>query len=197
MDPLGPCAPSCGTDAARSACPTQADTIGTRQITAPVKWYDVSRGFGFLTIDHGPDSGRDIMLHYSLFDDAQQQRLLDGAQVTCRYREGERGLQATEILAIAASAAAPVSSSRAGARWGDDCELPADAIPVEVKWYNRTKGFGFATSAAVAGDIFLHAEILRAAMLTAIGPGDRFFACVEPTDRGHAAIMAIAKSWGE
>jgi CspA family cold shock protein len=182
---------------ARAACPTQADTIETHQITAPVKWYDVSRGFGFLTIDHGPDRGRDIMLHYSLFDDAQQQRLLDGAEVTCRYREGERGLQATEILAIAASADAPISRSKAGAHRGEDCELPADAIPVEVKWYNRIKGFGFATSAAVAGDIFLHAEILRAAMLTAIAPGDRFFACVEPTDRGQAAVMAIAKSWGE
>ena len=66
--------------------PTAAEAAILRGV---VKWFDVTRGFGFVVADD-PAIG-DILVHFSVLQALGRRSLPEGARVACRAARRERG----------------------------------------------------------------------------------------------------------
>src|SRR5688572_20572297 len=135
------------------------------KLTGTMKWFDATRGFGFLVSD---EAEGDILVHFSVLKEHDRRSLPEGAIVECMVAEQERGLQARKVLSIDLSKAVvpePPRASAASADRVDPSALIEDAgafEPVQVKWFNRLKGYGFLVRAEDDGeDIFIHMETVR------------------------------------
>lgn len=63
--------------------------------TGNVKWFNASKGFGFIT----RDSGEDIFVHFRSIRGKGHRVLHDGQRVEFAVSEGEKGLQADDVAA--------------------------------------------------------------------------------------------------
>lgn len=68
---------------------------GTPRETGNVKWFNASKGFGFIT----RDSGEDIFVHFRSIRGKGHRVLHDGQRVEFAVSEGEKGLQAEDVAA--------------------------------------------------------------------------------------------------
>jgi CspA family cold shock protein len=62
-----------------------------------VKWFDESKGFGFITPE---DGGKDVFVHFSSIETKGFRTLAEGQRVEFEAKESDRGLQATVCRAV-------------------------------------------------------------------------------------------------
>src|SRR3954451_7708047 len=75
---------------------------GLVHVTGTMKWFDATRGFGFLVSD---DIDGDVLVHFSVWKEHDRRSLPEGAVVECLVCHQERGLQARKVLSIDLSTA--------------------------------------------------------------------------------------------
>lgn len=165
--------------------PSCVDVRGT------VKWFDATRGFGFLVSD---DIDGDVLIHFSLLEAHDRRTLPEGATLEVEAHQHERGWQASRIVSIDDTTALPQSprSSISSAERADREALIDAADPfesVEVKWFNRVKGYGFVNRTGTSEpDIFIHMETVREGQILDLEPGDRMEARIAQGKKGLTAV---------
>lgn len=65
--------------------------------TGIVKWFNESKGFGFIAQDNG---GKDLFAHFSEIQGTGFKTLQENQRVEFDVKEGPKGLQATNIRAV-------------------------------------------------------------------------------------------------
>ena len=161
-------------------------------VSGRVKWFDSTRGFGFLVCD---DLEGDVLLHFSVLREHGRRSVPEGAAIECVPVRLPRGLQAKRVLSIDLSTALPQPSRSAiSSSERADRKALSDAAGgfelVEVKWFNRVRGYGFVkrASAAESEDIFVHMETVREARLGELQPGQELLARIAASGKGLTAV---------
>ena len=169
---------------------TDARKDGAR-VTGTVKWFDPSKGFGFVVSDQG---GPDILLHANVLRNFGQSSVADAAGIAVIVQETARGIQAVEVLEIEPPAAVEVEESVVtGGEIAEPVDLSLPLVPARVKWFDKAKGFGFANVFGRDEDVFLHIEVLRRSGLADLQPGEAVSLRVVEGKRGRMATQVT--SW--
>lgn len=138
------------------------------EISGAIKWFDVSKGYGFVVPD---DGGADILLHVTTLRRSGFQTAYEGARVVCEAQKRAKGMQVFRVVAIDESTAIHPAQSAAARTHVQVTPSSGYEIAI-VKWFNRVKGFGFLTRGEGTDDIFLHMETVRRYGLAELKPGD-------------------------
>jgi CspA family cold shock protein len=144
--------------------------------TGTVKWFNTTKGFGFIQPD---DGGQDVFVHISAVEQAGLRGLNEGATVSYELEQDRRSgkTAAGALTVLSEGSAAPRAPRR-----DFDSRPPRQSFSGggggvggagagTVKWFNSTKGFGFIQPDDGTGDVFVHISAVERAGLRGLNEG--------------------------
>jgi CspA family cold shock protein len=168
------------------------ETGGYRtDVSATVKWYNPTKGFGFVKpVDGAPDA----FLHASLVTQSGHQTLEQGATLVCDIAMGPRGPQVAAIHSVEPpdpelmEQMAPPIRRRFGAPpFHAGGGGGGTTVEGRVKFYNAEKGFGFIVPDDGSKDVFVSARTLTRAGIAPLQPEQRVRVSTRMGDKGPMA----------
>jgi CspA family cold shock protein len=159
------------------------ETASVIELTGVIKWFDVSKGYGFIVPDNGMP---DILLHVTCLRRDGFQVAYEGARVVVEVLQRARGLQAFRVLSMDESTAVH-PAQMPPPRTHVTVTATSGLERAQVKWFNRLRGFGFLTRGEGTPDIFVHMETLRRFGLTELRPGQFVLVRFGPGPKGLMA----------
>src|SRR5438046_2569177 len=148
-----------------------------RQVEAKVKWFNASKGFGFVTM---ADGSQDAFLPMAILRRAGYEDVREGASISCEISAGAKGPLVTNVLNVDSSTAvAPTFGGGGGSAGGgggfdrNRAPRPSTSLEGAVKWFEAEKGYGFISPDGGGKDVFIHITALRRSGVNALGPGQR------------------------
>ena len=143
-----------------------------------VKWFNATKGYGFITLDNGGDA----FCHASALQATGHSDVPAGTTIVCDLADSQRGLQVVTVHSVDISTAeAPSRGPRrdfgGGGGYGGGYHRESGSsgpmVEGKVKFFNDQKGFGFVMPDNGSGDIYLHASALRRSGVQAVEPDQR------------------------
>lgn len=164
--------------------------VKAQAVVGRVKWFDPTKGFGFVLAEGG---GPDILLHANVLRNFGQSSVADGAEIEILVQQTERGVQAVEVLRVT-----PEPNEQPGFFLDEIADENGELdigplVPARVKWFDKTKGFGFANVFGRSEDVFVHIDMLRRSGLAELQSGEAIGLRVAKGKRG--LLAADVKSW--
>lgn len=159
-------------------------------IKGQVKWFDATKGFGFVVSE---DEDGDILLHANVLRNFGRSSVAEGSSIVIEVQVTDRGRQASIIHEIGAPVAEENEQVDEVAPSIPDVDSSVPFEPARVKWFDKSKGFGFANVFKSNEDVFLHVEILRHYGLSDLQPGEAISVRVIDGPRGRMA--GEVQSW--
>jgi CspA family cold shock protein len=156
-------------------------SISQASAKGKVKWFNATKGYGFITLDNGGDA----FCHASALQASGHADVQPGTTIVCDLADSARGLQVVTVHSVDTSTAeAPSRGPRrefgGGGGYGGgfgghhrDNGPSGPMVEGKVKFFNDQKGFGFVMPDSGSGDIYLHASALRRSGVQAVEPDQR------------------------
>jgi len=149
-----------------------ADPAPGRRVDAKVKWFNASKGFGFVTPS---DGSQDAFLPMAILRRAGYDDIREGASLVCEIGEGSKGPLVVSVLNVDNSTASAGGERRSAPAGGSYTEAPRQSSTLDgaVKWFEPVKGYGFIAPDGGGKDIFVHVTAIRRSGLNSLDPGMR------------------------
>jgi CspA family cold shock protein len=164
------------------------ETAYLRRVQGQVKWFDPTKGFGFVIAELG---GPDILLHANVLRNFGQGSVVDGSRIDLMVQDTQRGLQAVEVISITPPHADSALPLRDMSDFTPEDIAKRAIEPARVKWFDKAKGFGFANVFGSSDDVFIHIEVLRRSGLSDLQSGEAIGLRLVDGERGRMAIDVV------